>query len=278
MLTGAEIINNAIQEYKPFKVFALFSGGNDSVCAAHVASQASKFDGVVYIDTGIKLQETFDHARETANKFGWPFQVVKTTEDYDDLVLKYGFPGPAAHRYMYIWLKERAIRKLIRDTKTNRNQRILLITGVRKHESKRRMENVTSPIVKEGAKVWVSPLWEWTDEIKSNYIQDHSLPTNKAKNIIHVSGDCLCGAYNDKGDLEMLKAFYPDEAARIERLQNQVMETHPWAWDEQPPKWWQNWLDGQNFLSTEFMPLCWQCNELAAQQRVHLTPQERRRK
>lgn len=266
-----EIIERAIQEYNPAKVFALFSGGNDSVCAAHVASQASKFDGVVFLDTGIKLQETFDHAMSTANKFGWDFQSVATPENYDDLVLQYGFPGPAAHRYMYIWLKERAVRKLIRDNKTHHGDKILLITGVRQHESKRRMESVTSPIVKDGAKVWVAPLWKWTGAQKEDYIKENNLPVNKAKALIHVSGDCLCGAYNDKGDFQMLKGFYPEEAERIEKLQEKVMKTHPWAWDEQPPKWWQDWLNGQNFLSTDFMPLCWQCDELAAQQRVERT-------
>ena len=259
-----EIINSAINEYKPFKVFALFSGGNDSVCSAHIASQAKQFDGVVFIDTGIKVQQTLDHACSVADKFGWKFQVVQTPESYDQIVLKHGFPGASAHKFMYIMLKERAIDKLLRETKTHRNQIIMLVTGVRRHESQRRMVSVTSPVVKVKAKVWVAPMWDWTAEIKVEYMKCHQLPENPVKPIMHISGDCLCGAYNDKGDLAILKAFYPAEAERIEKLQSEVMKSHPWTWDEMPPSWWKAYQQGQRFLGDEFMPLCWQCENMAA--------------
>lgn len=255
-----EIINKSIYKYKPRKVFALFSGGNDSVCSAHIASQADQFDGAVYIDTGIKIQATLDHAKDVADRFVWPFQVVKTIESYDNIVMKHGFPGPAAHRYMYIMLKERAINKLIRENKQERMDRILLITGVRKHESKRRMESVTDAVVRDGAKVWVAPMWDWADDRKSQYMKENKLPENPIKKIMHISGDCLCGAYNQKGDLEILSIFFPEEAERIKKLQNEVMVNFPWTWDdERPPKWFKQYQEGQRFLGDEFMPLCWQC-------------------
>jgi len=263
-----EIINSAIDEYHPFRVFCLFSGGNDSVCSAHIASQAKQFDGVVYIDTGIKIQQTLDHARSVAEQFNWNFQVVKTPESYDDIVLKHGFPGPSSHRYMYIMLKERAIEKLFRETKTHRSQKIILITGVRRHESVRRMTTVTSSVVKVHSKIWVAPMWEWTDEDKALYIQRYNLPQNPVKPVMHISGDCLCGAYNDKGDFEILKIFYPDEARRIEELQNKVMKTHPWSWEEAPPKWLKQYKEGQMFLGDQFMPLCWNCDLMAANNHV----------
>ena len=121
------IINEAIDTFQPYKVFALFSGGNDSVCSVHVASHAKQFDGAVFIDTGIKVQQTLDHARATAEHFGWKFQIVQTPESYDQIVLKHGFPGASVHRYMYIMLKERALDRLMRETKTQRNQNIMLI-------------------------------------------------------------------------------------------------------------------------------------------------------
>lgn len=262
MTAENELINHAIDQYKPFKVFALFSGGNDSVCSARIASQSKQFDGVIFIDTGIKIQQTLDHARAVAERYDWPFRVVETPERYEDIVRKHGFPGPAAHRYMYIMLKERAIDRLLRETKEKRNQRVMLITGVRQHESRRRMENVVSPVVKHKAKVWVAPMWDWTDEIKAQYMAEHELPENPVKPIMHISGDCLCGAYNDKGDLEILRAFYPQEAERIDKLQTEVMREHPWTWDEQPPKWWSEYQNGQQFLSDEFMPLCWSCERM----------------
>ncbi len=263
MTPEVEIINRAIAEYKPLRVFALFSGGDDSVCAAHIASQARQFDGVVYIDTGIKIEQALVHARAVADRFGWPFRVVETPESYDEIVLQHGFPGPAAHRYMYIMLKERAVRRLLRETKQKRSDRIMLITGVRKHESQRRIKTVTAPVKKIKAQVWVAPMWEWTEKRKRTYMRDHGLPENPIKRIMHISGDCLCGAYNDKGDLAILQIFYPAEAARIVQLQERVMQKFPWAWDEQPPKWWKNVQNGQMFLMDEFMPLCWQCEHMA---------------
>jgi 3'-phosphoadenosine 5'-phosphosulfate sulfotransferase (PAPS reductase)/FAD synthetase len=271
MQKSLAIINEAIDTFQPYKVFALFSGGNDSVCSVHIASHAKQFDGAVFIDTGIKIQQTLDHARATAERFGWNFQIVQTPESYDKIVKKYGFPGASAHRYMYIMLKERALDRLMRETKTHRNQSIMLITGVRQHESARRMKNVTGAVVKQKSRVWVAPLWDWTDEVKAAYMAEYNLPQNPVKPIMHISGDCLCGAYNDKGDLQMLKAFYPQEAERIEKLQTEVMKTHPWAWDEMPPKWWRDYKNGQRFLSDEFLPLCWQCDNLAAQHSVQRT-------
>ena len=246
----------------------MFSGGSDSVCSAHIASSASKFDGVVYIDTGIKIQQTLDHARAVAKKYSWPFQVVVTPENYETIVRKYGFPGPAAHKYMYILLKERAIDKLLRENKSKRSDRIMLITGVRRHESQRRMESVTSAVAKVKAKVWVAPMWDWTSETKRTYIQDNNLPENPIKKIMHVSGDCLCGAYNDKGDLEILRAFFPEEAAKIDKLQSEIIGKFPWAWDEKPPKWFKQFKEGQLFLGDEFMPLCWNCENMAAYNNV----------
>ena len=261
MFSPLEIIETAIHEYKPYKVFALFSGGNDSICATHLAAQASQFDGAVFVDTGIKVQQTLDHARAVAARFGWPFRVVETPMSYDEFVLKNGFPGPAMHKRMYIILKERALDKLIRETKTERMQNILLITGVRRYESRRRMVSVKSPIVKDGSKIWTAPMWEWTDEIKAAYMEKHDLPENPVKKIMHVSGDCLCGAFNDKGDLALLQMFYPAEAQHILDLQEKVMQTHPWKWDEQAPEWFLQYSNGQQFLGDAFMPMCWNCEK-----------------
>jgi 3'-phosphoadenosine 5'-phosphosulfate sulfotransferase (PAPS reductase)/FAD synthetase len=241
----------------------LFSGGNDSVCAVHLASQAKQFDGAVYIDTGIKIQAALDHAKYVAKIFDWPFRVIETPESYGDIVRKHGFPGAAAHRYMYIMLKERAIDRLLRETKTARSQRIMLITGVRRYESQRRMENVVLPVVKIKSKVWVAPMWNWTDEIKENYAQSHDLPRNPIKPVMHISGDCLCGAYNSKGDLALLEMFFPDDAKKVIELQKEVIKSHPWNWDEMPPKWWKKYQDGQMFLGNQFMPLCWNCEHMA---------------
>lgn len=258
-----DIIQQAIDEYSPSHVFALFSGGDDSVCALHIAMQHPNFTAAVMIDTGIAVKETHDHARATCEKFGWPLLVYRTPENYDDAVRENGFPGPAVHNIMYSLLKERAVADLVRDHKIEHFDRIALITGVRKFESKRRMVSVTDPIVRSGARVWVAPMWDWTREQRDEYQAENGLPKNPVKDKLHVSGDCLCGAYADKGDFEMLRMFYPIEAARIQKLRDEVISRFPWEWDEEPPAWFRKVKAGQRFIGDEFMPLCWQCENNA---------------
>lgn len=238
----------------------MFSGGNDSVCCSHLASKVNGFTACVLIDTGIAIKQAHIHVKETCKKMGWPLKIYKSKYNYDDLVMRYGFPGPSQHKVMYIQLKERAIRALIKDTKQKTSDKILLITGVRKQESQRRMETVTAPIVKDGAKIWVAPMWEWSNDERDQYIANNNLPRNPIKPLIHVSGDCLCGAYADKGELELLHIFFPEEYSRIKKLQDKVIQKFPWGYDEQPPNWWTNYKNGQEFLGDEFMPLCWSCD------------------
>lgn len=254
-----EIINQAIQKFKPSHVFALYSSGNDSVCATHLTAQHSEFSAAVLVDTGIAIYEAHEHAKKTCAVMSWKLLIYKSPFVYEDLVLRYGFPGAAQHGAMYSQLKERAIRRLIQDHKTHLHDRILLITGVRKAESRRRISTVTSPIVQRGAMVWVAPMWEWSDAERDQYIEDHGLPRNPVKDKIHVSGDCLCGAFAEEGEMELLSIFYPNEYKRIKALQDKAREKFPWDWDENPPAWWNQYQSGQQFLSTDFMPLCWAC-------------------
>jgi 3'-phosphoadenosine 5'-phosphosulfate sulfotransferase (PAPS reductase)/FAD synthetase len=259
-VSTVDLISQAIEEYKPRSVFAMFSGGNDSVCSTFLASQHVEFTAAVLVDTGIAIKQAHEHARITCETMGWPLLVYKSPFKYDDLVMQYGFPGPSQHRVMYIQLKERAIDALVRDHKQKRTDKIILITGVRKQESTRRMETVTGPIVKHKAKIWIAPMWDWDNDRRDQFIQDNNLPRNPIKPLIHVSGDCLCGAFAGKGELELLHIFFPEEYRRIKVLQDKVMQKFPWSYDEMPPKWWKDYGNGQRFLGQDFMPLCWSCD------------------
>lgn len=200
------IITQAIEQYKPRAIFAMYSGGDDSVCAAHLASQHN-FTAAVLVDTGIAIKQAHEHAKQTCEAQDWPLLVYKSPYDYEALVLKYGFPGPSQHRVMYIQLKERAIDALVRDYKQGRRDHIMLITGVRKQESMRRLETVTAPIVKRKSKIWVAPMWNWSREERDQYIADNNLPRNPIKPLIHVSGDCLCGRMLIRANLNYCTSF-----------------------------------------------------------------------
>lgn len=216
---AADVIASAIQEHNPIKVFALVSGGNDSTVASHLACEfGPRLDALVHINTGIAVPETLDYVRSFASWLEVPLIEKSAPRSYEDLVMKYGFPGPAAHRFMYIWLKERALRQVRREAQMGQRRRVLFITGVREQESRRRMGSV-QPIKRDGNTVWVAPIASFTTRDVVDYRMQHGLPANEVADLLHMSGECLCGAFSKPGELSWLSMFYPDVAARIRRLE-----------------------------------------------------------
>jgi len=207
--------------------FVLFSGGNDSLATTHYIMEREReqypVESVVYLDTGIGLPENKKYVKEVCEEYDWPLEIVETPKDYSEIVKEHGFPGPQSHRYMYIWLKERALAALNRRDKYY-GTRCGLYTGVRKHESKRRMGHVEEK--NEGDMFnWYAPLFDWTDEDVSEYRKNNSLPENPAYDKIHRSGDCFCGAYaNRDEELIDLQAHYPDMFEKLMEIEEAVKE------------------------------------------------------
>jgi 3'-phosphoadenosine 5'-phosphosulfate sulfotransferase (PAPS reductase)/FAD synthetase len=112
-----KIVETAIERYSPNHVLGLFSGGHDSLCACHIASQHPNFSGVVHINTGIGIEETRQFVRDTCQREGWELLELHPPETYESLVVEHGFPGPAHHYKMYQRLKERCLRQLLRMTR-----------------------------------------------------------------------------------------------------------------------------------------------------------------
>lgn len=229
------ILNLAIDAYQPKKIFALFSGGHDSLTATAAAysTLGDEIDAVVHIDTGIGIPETQQFVIEVCRENNWPLLIYRATENtkadgtpdpqiYEDIVVKHGFPGPAAHRLMYSKLKQRQIRRLVRDHKKERSDKIMLISGVRKAESARRMGTVKEVTV-DGAQVWVSPMLNFTDTDQAELMKYWELPRNPVKDKLCMSGECLCGAFAQKGELSEIRIWYPDVAARIDSITAKVM-------------------------------------------------------
>ncbi len=267
------ILDAAIAEHDPVAVYALFSGGHDSLCASDIAAGHPRFSGCVHVNTGIGVAETREFVRETCKAMGWPLREMHPPPfsptaakrrpgiNYDSLpayvaaTMHYGFPGFGGHRVMYNRLKERCLRQLVREAKRGPRDRALLVTGVRKEESTRRM-GVVEPIQREGCRVWCAPIANWTGIEKQDYIDGRSLPKNQVVEILCMSGECLCGAFAKPGELEELRAFYPAAAAQIEALQEQVKACGQnrcvWGWGKEPGRKIKPPSIGQ-------MGLCWSC-------------------
>ena len=231
------ILDAAISVHEPTHVFALFSGGHDSLCSTHIASQHARFSGVVTLFTGIGVKATRRYVYETCKWFGWPLRVYRPRKGnrYHEMVEQYGFPGKAQHRAAYIRLKERQVDRLVAEHKTRRHDRILLVTGVRAAESTRRMGRV-APIQRDGAQVWVAPIIDWLHEDKGAYMARHRLPTNEVVELLHRSGECNCGSFAQPGELEELRLWYPDDAEKIDLLRERIRDRFAWGWGENPPE------------------------------------------
>jgi 3'-phosphoadenosine 5'-phosphosulfate sulfotransferase (PAPS reductase)/FAD synthetase len=217
-----ETIATAIKEHDPIKVYALVSGGNDSTVTAHLAARhGPRLDAIVHINTGIGVEQTREYVRGFARWLEIPLIEKHAPRTYEDLVMKYGFPGPAAHRYMYIWLKERPLREVRKEAQGGQNRRVLFITGVRSSESQRRMGHV-EPVQREGNTVWVAPIRDFEHKDIWDYRDEFNLPRNEVVEFLHMSGECLCGAFSKPKELEWLAIWYPDVANRIRRLEKQT--------------------------------------------------------
>lgn len=250
------VIADARVEYpKMFGPLALFSGGNDSLCSTHYAMGHGAHE-VIHVNTGIGVAATREFVRETCRKYGWPLREVHPPAmTYREMVLKHGFPGPGSHRFAYSWLKERAIRQVVRENKTHRNDRIGLVTGVRSQESARRMGYVR-PIVRVGAQVWIAVMFGFSTLDIYQYINCHDLTTNPVRDILGMSGECLCGAFAKPNELEeKIRPNFPEVAAQIDALavEAEAAGKH-YAWGTRPKR--ERNLDQYEI---PWMPLCSGC-------------------
>lgn len=249
------VIQDAVEQFQPKWVFALFSGGHDSLTSSYVASLHPDFSGCVHINTGIGIPATRQFVIDTCSEWKWKLFEYKASGntkadgtpdpmDYETEVMKVGFPGADQHRIMYSKLKERQVRRLMRE----HAGRVLLITGARQQESTRRMGHV-SPIQKRGRAIWVNPIWDWSKSECSEALTTRGFRRNETALRFGRSGECLCGAFASPGELSALEFACPASAQRLKDLEKRVRAAgFPWGWEEGPPDWWKEKNQGQRFM------------------------------
>lgn len=237
-IDGDKLVVDAIVEHEPSKMFALFSGGNDSAVLTSWARMqfGRRLDAAVFIDTGTALPGVREFVEQFCADRYLPLIVLEAGNAYRRMVRNHGVPGPGAHLYPYSWLKERQIRRLIREHKTHRNDRIILLSGARRAESQRRMGKAV-PVEREGCKVWVNPLIDWTNEDMAAFRAKHNLPQSDVAALIHRSGECNCGAFAGDGEYEMLRSLWPDwfERTIASAERDAAKRGKHSRWGERPP-------------------------------------------
>ncbi len=221
---------------------------------------------VFHINTGIGIERTREYVRDTCKTQGWPLHEIRAKEDcgqdYDNWVRRFGFPGPDGHQLMYSRLKERGIRLLLRRTQTKRGERVLFATGIRHDESVRRMKYGGREVNRDGAMVWANPLYWWTKAQRDEYNRASGLPKNTVCDDLGMSGECGCGAFAHKGELERWRKVDPSFGERIDRLSAEALALgFTWSWEAAPPAGGYN--KDQHQL---FHPLCFGCEKSAVVQ------------
>jgi 3'-phosphoadenosine 5'-phosphosulfate sulfotransferase (PAPS reductase)/FAD synthetase len=244
-----QTIDVGIREHYPSQVYALFSGGDDSLTATSIVAKHPGFSGCIHLDTGTGVPETRQFVEETCRRWGWPLEVYEAPRgEYERLVLDgyttrdgrthRGFPsGLKSHSTMYYYLKQRQVQAAIKAHKTSRHERIGLVTGIRTAESSRRKRSVMGQralVYKdpERSAVWFNPIRQWTKGDCLDYLADAGIARNPVSINCHRSGECLCGALANHAELAEIAFFYPEVGERYAALQSeaQARGLEGWQW------------------------------------------------
>lgn len=210
----------------------LYSGGNDSTTLAHLMHQMGLVTHALHANTTIGVEATRQFVRDTCA--GWDLPLIEKVAptSYRDLVIEQGFPGPGHHFKMYQRLKERCLDAARHDLgiANSRTKAAVYVAGRRRQESDRRK---AVPLWEsDGSVIWVSPIALWTKPDMNTYRLMHpDVPRNEVTDKLHMSGECLCGAFAKPGELDEIGFWYPEVAAEIHALEAEVRAAgHPEAY------------------------------------------------
>jgi 3'-phosphoadenosine 5'-phosphosulfate sulfotransferase (PAPS reductase)/FAD synthetase len=197
----------------------MFSGGKDSLVACHKFSKERGLKEVVYCDTGVGLN--LEYVKNTCKKFNWKLNIVKPLpkETYEVFVERFGFPHQGMHSTVMGFLKWHPIRKWNREQK-KAGRKIIFVSGRRKNESKRRLRMKSNKeLITTDGMTFYSYIYNLSTPDVWSYIHENNLERSPTYETMHLSGDCLCGAYSSKGESDWLTVFHPEMAERFRKLE-----------------------------------------------------------
>jgi len=208
---GIAVTHQGIREVTG--VVGLFSGGNDSTTLAHL--MRGRLTHLAHANTTIGIEATRQFVRDTAQ--GWKIPLIerrspKSWEDsYAVLVRERGFPGPGQHYKMFQRLKEHALYAISRELVSDgRRERVVFVAGRRREESQRRAD--VPELERRDSVMWVSPMIAWTKlDLNTYRLMTGGVPVNEVAELLHMSGECLCGAFAHRGELEELTQWFASD-------------------------------------------------------------------
>jgi 3'-phosphoadenosine 5'-phosphosulfate sulfotransferase (PAPS reductase)/FAD synthetase len=192
-------------------IVTMFSGGKDSQVLAHLMRKRTDFYG--HANTGIGIEDTRDYVRLVAKMWGVPLieRSPRPGRTYESYVLEHGFPGPGRHGHIFNRIKGDCFRQ-IKDAVIEwpYRQRVLFVAGRRLTESARRERRKIPVWERDRSIAWVSPLRGWTNlDLVAYRLRFPDIPRNHVADEIDMSGECLCGAFAQPGELALLRSYPP---------------------------------------------------------------------
>lgn len=261
-------------DFKPYAVLVGLTTGFDSNVALKLATMFFDVTAAFTCDTTIAAQETLNNCQKVAEDvYGLkyirkapPYAGLEENHNtYFEIVKQHGFPGSTktAHNWMYRWLKDHTVNKIISTVRENkRNRPIVIVSGARRHESVRRM-GTSRDITIQGNNIWLNICNEWTNSEVNAFATDFNLdryrsPISKS---IGVSGECFCGCFAQKNELKEIKIASPSTYDKIMHIQKWLTENTKmnWGWENSPPKSWKLEKYGQLPLFSTEMLMCSTC-------------------
>lgn len=256
-----EIVEQAIADYQPYAIVMMFSGGNDSLTAYHVARALDvPLTHFLHGVTGTGIPETTQFARQVGEQSGLCYIEANAGKMYEKAVWKRGFYGHGvhAHTLAYHLLKknefERALSRHIRQGRRGRN--VLLVNGLRWQESASRGRMQQRAIRADGSNIWVNIINDWTRLDCTQFLADHQ--RNPVTDLLHRSGECMCGTMQGQEQRKEAAFWFPHWGRWLDELERAVRAKWGWGWGEPIPPWFSQAKAGQLFMDG-FMPMCQNC-------------------
>lgn len=263
------------------KIYGLCSGGKDSMSACTKAHEIRPLDGIILVDTTIVARGNIYNkppyiaSKAFAERLGVPFICIRPRDDlkkgfhyvkniaeygtgktFENYCIKYGFPHAGQHDQVFRFLKKKALVGFVMD-QTKVKERIGFISGVRSKESKRRLENAQLLGIDEDTPriIWIAPIHSWSTEKVWAYTKEKDFQLSECYKILHLSGDCLCGAYAKKGEAGLISAFYEGTAEQLKRIEKVANKIHKgsnnWGRDESMKAIKEQTKLSENFICSE---------------------------
>lgn len=235
-----QIIQQALEEWKPKAIICLYSGGYDSLVMTHLTHALRKEPLHVYaIDTKMGADGWSNYVTKVAAAYQWKFSIYDNQAGFDEWLTWVKLNGCPrhieGHKRTYNRLKGRAIEAILQAHKTHYYDKILFLSGIRKAESRERnkLEHPINRMGKSNA-IFANPLFYWQNDDITHYRLIHDLPPNPFYETVGGSGDCQCN-WGNFITLQKLRQHAPNLAngnvAQVNAISRQY---HSYGWDEEP--------------------------------------------